>query len=178
MLNKYAFAATACLIALPTWAVNKCTGPDGRVTFQELPCQGAGEKLNVRPATGSAVASPATVASGFENSAGERPTTELERLKQSNIKSENERKRREIEGFTLPNAYANLEKHQVACEREYRALQSDKRYAKNNLAGATWEQSLSQEMAALTSKCDMQSRQLTSNIEEIRKQCQKLGGCQ
>lgn len=35
------------------WAVNKCTGPDGTVVFQDAPCTGKGESITVRPATGS-----------------------------------------------------------------------------------------------------------------------------
>jgi hypothetical protein len=37
-----AMAATA-----PAWAVNKCTGADGKVVFQDAPCEGEGEKLRI-----------------------------------------------------------------------------------------------------------------------------------
>ena len=37
----------------PTWAVQKCTGRNGKVTFQDAPCaSGSGEKLRIRPASG------------------------------------------------------------------------------------------------------------------------------
>lgn len=38
----------------PAWAINKCTGPDGKVAFQDAPCTGSGksETLNVKPASG------------------------------------------------------------------------------------------------------------------------------
>lgn len=52
-------AALLTLIAAPAWAVNKCTGPNGQVTFQDAPCAGKGETLNVRPASGHANASSA-----------------------------------------------------------------------------------------------------------------------
>ena len=29
-------------LAGPSWAVNKCVGADGRVSFQDAPCAGAG----------------------------------------------------------------------------------------------------------------------------------------
>jgi hypothetical protein len=47
-----AWAACAVLlgVASPAWAVNKCTGADGKVSFQDAPCDGAGEKVDVRPA--------------------------------------------------------------------------------------------------------------------------------
>lgn len=52
-------ALLACAVALlataPAWAINKCKGPDGKVTFQDAPCPGQGEKIDVRPASGHAV---------------------------------------------------------------------------------------------------------------------------
>jgi hypothetical protein len=51
-------AIAAALIALasfataPAWAVNKCTGADGKVQFQDAPCMGKGEVLVVKPASG------------------------------------------------------------------------------------------------------------------------------
>lgn len=45
----------------PAWAVNKCT-IDGKVIFQDAPCIGQGEVLNVRPASGHSNASSAEAA--------------------------------------------------------------------------------------------------------------------
>jgi len=45
-------AATA--LAAPAWAINKCTGPDGKVSFQDAPCEGQGARIDVRPAAGPA----------------------------------------------------------------------------------------------------------------------------
>ena len=44
-----AAALAAMLIAAPAWAVNKCTGPDGKVSYQEQPCAGQGGELKIRP---------------------------------------------------------------------------------------------------------------------------------
>lgn len=38
MKTKSALIALACLAALPAWAVNKCTMADGKVVFQDAPC--------------------------------------------------------------------------------------------------------------------------------------------
>lgn len=55
MLIKTAAAAVLLTIAAaPAWAVNKCTGPDGAVVFQDAPCAGKGETLKVSPAMGHA----------------------------------------------------------------------------------------------------------------------------
>ena len=42
----------ALLAAAPAWAINKCKGADGKVSFQDAPCTGQGEKIEVRPASG------------------------------------------------------------------------------------------------------------------------------
>ena len=49
---RSALLVATLLMAAPAWAVNKCTGPDGKVAFQDAPCTGKGEKLDVRPASG------------------------------------------------------------------------------------------------------------------------------
>lgn len=47
-MKPYPLIAAATLAALcaPAWAVNKCTGPDGKVTYQEAACEG-GKKINL-----------------------------------------------------------------------------------------------------------------------------------
>jgi len=47
MFSRFAMVVSAAALALPAWAVNKCTEPDGRVVFQDAPCQGVGEKLKI-----------------------------------------------------------------------------------------------------------------------------------
>jgi hypothetical protein len=51
-MNPIRYAA--CILALgflaPAWAVNKCTDANGKVSFQDAPCVGEGERIDVRPA--------------------------------------------------------------------------------------------------------------------------------
>lgn len=58
---KHSLIAAALLAALcaPAWAVNKCTGPDGKVVYQDAPCAGAGRKIELYP--GSVVTLPKPV---------------------------------------------------------------------------------------------------------------------
>ena len=58
----------ACSLLLvflaPAWAINKCTDAVGQVSFQDAPCTGQGEKIEVRPAMqGAAPVQPAPTAS-------------------------------------------------------------------------------------------------------------------
>lgn len=52
---KYSITVSvAALVSLcaPAWAMNKCTGADGKISFQDVPCPGKGEKIEVRPNSG------------------------------------------------------------------------------------------------------------------------------
>jgi hypothetical protein len=40
-------AAALLLASLDAWAINKCTGPDGSVVFQDAPCAGKGESVRI-----------------------------------------------------------------------------------------------------------------------------------
>lgn len=44
-------AMAAAFAAAPAWAVNKCTTADGKVSYQEQPCAGQGEKIDARPSS-------------------------------------------------------------------------------------------------------------------------------
>jgi hypothetical protein len=56
-------AIVAALTGAPAWAINKCTGPDGKVSFQDAPCQsGKAETLDVRPSSGRAPAAAGAIA--------------------------------------------------------------------------------------------------------------------
>ena len=59
-LNHSLLLAAALLMAALAWAINKCKTAEGKMVFQDAPCAGEGEKLDVRPASGHAVRAPAT----------------------------------------------------------------------------------------------------------------------
>jgi hypothetical protein len=154
----------------PAWSINKCTGPDGKAVFQDRPCAGAGEKITVRPASGHDPASvPVT--------SGAKPMTEAERLNASTAASQRERRRRELETIHVPNAASYIDRQRGLCDAELRALQARKLSAANNLAGATWESSISTEMTAIATRCDSRNRDLRDDLETMRKECRDLGGC-
>ncbi|MFN4120858.1 DUF4124 domain-containing protein [Acidovorax sp.] len=47
---RYAIYALALGFLAPAWAIHKCTDAQGKVSFQDAPCAGEGEKIEVRPA--------------------------------------------------------------------------------------------------------------------------------
>jgi hypothetical protein len=166
---------TLLISSLPAQAVQKCTGPDGKVVFQDLPCAGRGEQLNIRPAMGAAPAPVTTTAP--DGGAPQQPMTEAQRLNQQADKMRAARRKQEMELVIVPDAANALNSHRTSCDAELRALQDKKSRASNNLAGATWEQSISTEMTAVSSRCDSRSRELQANLDAVRKECQSVGGC-
>lgn len=90
---KPAILLTAVMLsATPAWAINKCTGPDGKVVFQDAPCaDGKGEKLNIRSTSAPAASVGAT---------GDAQAR-LEKMKRDNEMAEAIRTRKPLVGMTL-----------------------------------------------------------------------------
>jgi hypothetical protein len=101
----------------------------------------------------------------------------VERLNRLSDQMQAQRRRQELELYLVPRAQNQIAQHRAQCDREYRDLQGKKTLANNNLAGATWEQSISTEMAALAARCDSRSRELLTNLELVRSECRALSGC-
>jgi hypothetical protein len=169
-------AALALAICGPAGAVNKCTGADGRVLFQDAPCSGKGESLNVRPARGAApAAAPATAPA--DGSAAGATRTEAQRLEGLISESQRLRKVQEYELRIVPGAQSAIANQRRQCDAQLQALKDKKRLANDNLAGATWESSISTEMTAVATRCDTYAAELRADLETRRKECQALGGC-
>ena len=87
---SYFLALTIGLISTSSWAVNKCTGADGKVSYQEAPCAGSGQALNVRTTS-----SPGAADSQSEAQA------RLSKLKRDNAMAEAIRTNTPIVGMTM-----------------------------------------------------------------------------
>lgn len=141
-----ALAATT----FPASAIYQCKDANGRTSFQDTPCaSGAGKQLQVRPASGGSDSTsqprPApSSTSGTQASSSHDPVAKVRQLERTNEISRIDREIRDIE--------YEIEKDQLEMERELTSLQQKKARANNNLAGATWEQSISTEMQAVTEK--------------------------
>ena len=55
---RYAACILALGLVLPAWAINKCTDAQGKVSFQDAPCPGEGEQIEVRPAMPAPAVAP------------------------------------------------------------------------------------------------------------------------
>lgn len=177
MKNLVICAALAVVACAPAWAVNKCTGPDGRVSFQDAPCAGRGEVLDVRPASGRASSLPAAAPSPAADAApAGGPATDAQRIEGQIAASQRDRRRRVLER-EIPADMDAMHRHAVNCELKLMDLKDRKRYTNNNLAGATLESAISNEMTAVATRCDTTAREMRADIESKRNECRALGGC-
>ena len=92
----------ACILALglvsPAWAINKCTDAQGKVSFQEVPCPGEGEKVELRPAMSAPAVAPPPRKPSKEGPFGE-----------------SWRRKQFLQTQGIPQARAALERNQREC---------------------------------------------------------------
>lgn len=139
-------AALLMLVGQAHAEMYKCT-EGGRVTFQGTPCKaGTGVAVTIKP---SSLPEPGTDPAGQLKSKLEATAAADKR-----------------KGVEQEIAYLNgrIQSNLRAMDAEISLLRSKKNYARNNLAGATWEQSISGEMQAVTAKYTAEN---TANQQKI-----------
>lgn len=169
-LKRVALVTGLLLAMAPAWSINKCTGADGKVAFQDAPCNGRGEILDVKPAAGRAV--PAAAAAS-----GAKRMTEAQRIEGLVTASQQDRRKLELEARLVPEAFNAITAQRAACDQELKALQARKGNASNNLAGATYEVSISSEMTAVATRCGTRNTEVRDDHAALVKECRALGGC-
>ncbi|GKS96926.1 hypothetical protein [Acidovorax sp. SUPP2825] len=152
----------------PAWSITKCTGPDGKTVFQDVPCAGKSEQLVIRPASGHGEAQKPRRDGGPSSSAN-APLPQ-----QEGAFGASWQRRTFLENRGIADARSALQSHQSRCDAQQRELAAKKRNANNNLAGATWEQSISTEMQAAATVCDSKGRELKSTLESLEKELREL----
>lgn len=172
-------AALIAFSVAPAWAVNKCTGLDGKVVFQDAPCMGKGETIAVRPASGAAPPAPNVGADVGTGATGDpaKPVTEAQRIQAQIATSQQARRLLELQNLYVPGAQAEVDRQRQRCDKEIQRLRNQKSRANNNLAGATWENAISGEMTAVATRCDTQNRELRDDAQRLLTECRQLGGC-
>lgn len=176
MMKPAIFLSAALIAAAPAWAINKCTGSDGKAVFQDAPCAGKGEEIVVRPASGHAPVAPTPTAAAPAGTAAVAPAgaTAAAPQKKEGAFGESWQRRTFLENRGVPDARAALQAHRNACDSKQRELSSQKSRANNNLAGATWLQSISTEMQAAATICEAKTRELQGNLEGLEKELRQL----
>ena len=166
---KQVLVLAAAVLLTPAWAVNKCTGADGKVVFQDAPCSGKGEEIQIKPASGSA-ARPAAAAAPQNAPAAQAAAGG----KKEGAFGSSWQRKTYLEDRGLPDARAAIDNHQRKCSNEQAVIASKKALANNNLAGATYEQSISTEMQAAATMCDSKARELRAQLESLEREYRDL----
>jgi hypothetical protein len=145
---KIALSILVAVTASQAVAVNKCTGPDGKVSFQDAPCAGKGGAIDVRPASGSTTVQPATA------------RAEVERINASVAASAQARRVIELDALLIPRAHDAIAKHLNECAQKRRHLEGSKYAYQQNLYGKTHAAQKAAEIVQLSLDCERTERAL------------------
>ncbi|MBX3633741.1 MAG: DUF4124 domain-containing protein [Burkholderiaceae bacterium] len=151
---RYAACALALGFLAPAWAINKCTGADGKVSFQDAPCAGQGEKIKVRPAMEGATPiqpPPSTAREGAFGASWQR--------------------RHYLQNQGIPQARAALERHQRECAAQPEAVAHAGPLRRSTLASGT---QFAQERAAVDAQnqaaCAARAQELRERLQSLEKE--------
>ncbi len=146
----------ALLPALASADIFKCTD-QGKTLYADKPCGNSAQKMTIITTTPS----------------GQGLATES--MKAMSATLSRDRRTKEIER-EIESLQENIRTFLTDLDQELARLKNKKRYANNNLAGATWEESISSEMEAVTasytSKIDTANRQ----IDRLEAERERLTG--
>ena len=152
-------------LASPTaWAVHKCKDAQGRTVYQERPCAGEGTTIDATPATGYSPAPTAATAA--------TPSTPT--AKKEGPFGERWQRMTYLRNRGVPDARAHLSQHHHDCDAKMRALEAQKNQANNNLAGATWVQSISTQMQAEATMCASRATLLQNHKDKLEQELRDL----
>ena len=171
-IRNFPIALVLVMTCSGVMAQYKCVDAKGNISFQQTPCPAADKEQKVRVFAGEAHRQPPAA------SATAPPLTPDQRLL-ANIQRERrlEENSQAIDNLERQIAYLEsiIDKRNTQMAAELTSLQDKKLYARNNLAGATWEQSISSEMQAVTQKYKTMNdidfeklKQYRSQLESVR----------
>lgn len=149
-------------------AVYKCK-VDGATVYTSSPCVSGGTEIHVQetPALAKPGGNETGDASNGPGLGEEKTTRHSERayLAQREI----DKKSREIKKHKK-----NIKRYRKRMRSELAALKRKKGYARNNLAGATWEQSISTEMRSVTEKYQQMIDSEKYDIDALKDEIKEL----
>lgn len=149
--------------------VYKCQ-VDGRTVFSDRPCSSDARKVDIRPASGH---TPAGVPGGTGTDPVAAPINSSTNPRALLDRIERDRRIRALE-HEIDARRSRIGDEQVAMDRDLAALRQQKARANNNLAGATWEKSISEEMGVVVARYDVRIRTLRDEIDRLEKDLSDL----
>lgn len=167
-----------CAVPQCRWVVQQESGGEREVVFERFAraapgLAGAGEKIEVRPASGNAPTAPAMApggaAAGPATAAGARPNAKSE-----GVFGEKWQRLQFLQNRGVAEARVGLQNLMTNCDAEQEALSRSKASAANNLAGATYMRAISSEMQARATICDAKIRDARFHLERLEKETADL----
>jgi hypothetical protein len=144
----------------PAFAVNKCTTPDGRVTYQDAPCVGGkSREVDVSPPV-----------------AGDKvpPSPEAARIEGAIAASQRSRRALELRERLLPDAEVAVQKHHAACDARVRELTEQRAALGQNRFARGAAQEATMELRSTTASCRAKDRELKANLQSLARECANL----
>lgn len=164
---------SALLVAASAHAqVYKCK-IDGKTVFADRPCATDAKPIDVRPASGhSAPALPPLV---ITTPGATQPINSSSNPQAVVARMEHARALREMD-HRIEVEHSRIREEEGRMNAELAALRAKKAQANNNLAGAVWENSISEEMTTVVGRYDLRIRAIQGEIERLQGERAKLAG--
>ena len=161
-------------------ALQRCVDKAGKVTYSDQACAPDEQARRVELSGAGSASRQSALDAGSDASlvqgkSGPRGGDRLTSMKGFLAEAERDRKRDSL-AVDLRNAERALSNTQGAMDAELGRLRSKKDYANNNLAGATWESSISQEMSAIAQRYDTKIRLAAERVERLRAELSAMEG--
>lgn len=154
-------AACAVLLGFvpAAWAVNKCTGADGKLSFQDAPCEGTGEKVDVRPAMEGATPVQPAPSVGKEGAFG--PSWQRKNY---------------LQNQGIPQARAAIERNQRECAAapEEAVAQAGPLRRGNLPQGSQFAQERAAEAAKNKAACETRTQELRQQLKALEEELRGL----
>lgn len=159
MKSLIAVTLTVCAFSSPANAVFKCE-VDGKITFSQTRCAPTAETIQIKTHTPSA-------------ESAEHAASRADAIKAQLDKNQTQRETRRIRA-KIRTLETDVERYQKLQDMEIDVLQKKKSRANNNLAGATWEQSISQEMQAVVQNYSTKINTARDQIKRLQKRLDEM----
>ena len=151
----------------PPWPSINARQPTGKLFSRTCRAPGQGGKIEVTPASGQGVSTPGTQAAA---ATGAPAQTETERLQQLSKKYRDTSRLDALQSREIPGLRNYLDRQKNRCDAQVAALRSKQGSAKNNLAGATYLQSIAVEMSTVATQCDTDVRLGSARLQDLLKE--------
>lgn len=161
-MNPIRCAACSLLLVFlaPAWAINKCTDANGKVSFQDAPCVGQGEKVDARPAMQGATPIPPSPSTAQEGAFG--PSWQRKNFLQSQ---------------GIPQARAAVERNQRECaavSQQQEGVAQSGPLRRSLAAGSQFAQERTGAAAKDKAACDARTQELRGQLKSLEDELSNL----